>query len=422
MLEALSPEARDSFRRKVDREIQKRPITDLTMPYTAPDYPEIASRFLICQENGVSVFNGGPLELCTYGIGEAWVLPTEVRDSDGHTNFHVLYLNCSPQHPEGAKLEISYARTVDLKTGNINDPETQRLQEYIKTGDNAPRIILRPSLVGSLYYPQLSTQLSMPSPGQVVKRMERLSGVLGLDFDRRSVDKAGIARMVKPFEFWAEYPLFFLGMPEKIVAEAGPVYMYPIISPGDPWQYYQLFINQPLERVNKQATTTLRTDSGCDNGQLYLDLGCECRSQLLTSLAAIQQPVHADDGGIVIHIPTQDGRGYGMNSKLDTEGMKRGISMIYNRNDDPPEAMDTIAAAERVFGSNYDIRTFDGVARILQQLGFKTIRLLTDNVEKTNALLDAGLAVQRVKTGTKGNGVNDRHLEAKKHSKRYFPD
>lgn len=411
--------AQAAFQAKVAASLYGVPETDLRIPTVAPGYSEIAARLLIRHEEGVSVFNGGALEYRPYGIKKSWLLPVEVEDKQGHTNFHLLYLNCTPQDCHDVPTSLSYARTTGLKVGDLLDIEAQRLHRSILIGDQTPRIVVRPSLTGSLYYPKISTRLTMPSPELLVKRLSHLSKVLELPIDVSTINAASLKNLTQGFELWEEYPQFVLGTPERIHSEAGIVFMYPVISPDDPWQYYQLFTNRPLDKINKQTPTILRTDSGCDIGQLYRDLGCDCREQFITSLKAIHG-VGGDDGGIVVHIPTQDGRGYGMSTKMETEGVKRGDSMVFNGADDPLQPLDTIEAAKRVFGNDYDIRTYDGVGRILKQLGFRRITLLTDNKDKIAGLESAGLEVTRVPTGTRGNGSNDHHIRAKHRTARYF--
>lgn len=411
--------ARACFQAHLATNLLEMPETDLQTPEVAPGYSKIAAKLLIQRENGVSVFNGGALEYRHYGIDTSWLLPVEVEDDKGYTNFHTLYFNCTPQDCDDVPVSVSYARTVGLKVGDVLDAGVQKLHRSILGGDKTPRIVIRPSLVGSLYYPRISSRLDMPTPELLVERLDRLAKVLALPLDVSSVDPASLQSLTRGFELWEEYPQFVMGDPEKIQSEAGIVYMYPVISPDDPWKYYQIFTNRHLDQINKQTPTILRTDSGCDIGQLYRDLGCDCRDQLISALKAIHRE-RKDEGGIVMHIPTQDNRGYGMNTKMETEGVKRGDRMIFNSDDDPRVALDTIQAANKVFGEDYDIRTYDGAGRILHQLGFRKIIMLTDNCKKVEGLEGAGLEVKRIATGTMGNGLNDRHILAKHRTTTYF--
>lgn len=87
----------------------------------------------------------------------------------------------------------------------------------------------------------------------------------------------------------------------------------------------------------------------------------------------------------------------------------------------PP--LDTVAAAQLLYGVEncYDLRTFDGVGKLLWDKHISNVILLTDNVEKVNALKNSGIEVSRLKTDThKASCIN--HINAKKNSDLYFSE
>lgn len=165
----------------------------------------------------------------------------------------------------------------------------------------------------------------------------------------------------------------------------------------------------------------MRTDSGCDIGMLYHDEGCDCHPQLLKALEETKK-----SGGIIVHIPTQDGRGYGMNTKIVTEAHKNGIPTVLSQSTEPKG---TLTVARELFGDgHHDIRTYYGVAVMLQELGFRIIDLITDNVNKIRQMQSVPeLTVNPVKTDTinriMASGGNEkliRHLEEKHGSPDYI--
>lgn len=393
---------------------------DSLLPPVGPNYPEIAASLLVQKENGVSVFNGGPMHYETYNLDDSWLTPVEVKDKQGYGNFHVLYLNCTPKDPKDAKVEFSQARTVGLKVGDVRDAQVRALHRTIMGGDPTPRIIVRPSFVGSLYFPNMAHRLVIPSVDTLRTRLGKLVQTLKLPLDAAAVEIDEEQLHESEFRTFCDYPTISMGKPEEIYSEAGHLYMYPVVVPKDPWQFYQIFTSNPLEEMDRAKPTLIRTDSGCDIGQLYRDMGCECRDQFIGALKAIHG-TDGDTGGMVIHVPTQDGRGYGMNTKMETEGIKKGVSMIYNRHNH--EELDTVAAAKLVFGEKYwDVRTFHGTGRILKELGFHRINILTDNIPKVTHLRESGLLTDRIETGTKGNEVSRRHVDAKHKTDLYFHD
>lgn len=414
-------QAQERFRGRIDNLLGQLNDFELTQPPISPRYSEIAASLLVLDKEGVRAFNGGPFDFRGYGIEKSWLVPAEVEDHVGWTNFHILYLNCTPSDAENVPVTVSYAPELGLKVGDVKDKTVGWLHRSIMGGDQTPRIIVRPSLIGSLYYPKISTPLERPSSRVLVGRMKRLVKMLNLQLDTEKINVPAINRLTKGFSLYAEYPQFFMAAPRRVQSEAGFIYVYSIVSPDDPWKYFQLFTDKPLEKMDKRPQVMLRTDSGCDVGQLYRDMGCDCRDQLITALKNIHRGDDNDLGGIVIHIPTQDGRGYGMNTKMETEGLKKAERVVFNRQDGHIEPLNTVQAAEKVFGNDWDPRTFDGTARILVQIGFKSVIVYTDNKEKVACLRRGGLEVEQRPTGTKGNEFNSHHIRAKHRTDKYFP-
>lgn len=167
------------------------------------------------------------------------------------------------------------------------------------------------------------------------------------------------------------------------------IYVTDFILEDDPWHHYQIVSQKWITfwLDNKSLWTIVRIDSGCDSGQIYGDDMCECREQLHEGIDAMLQ-----EWGIVIHIPTQDGRWYGCATKMETEGLKEWLAMMTNG--DHVQPMDTVKAAEHLFGAEYDIRTFHGAGKILHALGFRDVILLTGNIEKISHLASAGIRVE----------------------------
>jgi|GEM_PF-3140868 len=401
------------------------------IPETSHNYPEVTTRLIRKEdrERGVIEFVGGPLDLRDkYGIDQAWLSPVEVHNPKllhRYSNFHVVYLGCYPWNvPENTEVVINWANETDIKLVNSADEQTQQLNQAIQNYDGKPKIIVRLSTVGSLFYPRMSTPVHIPPVSILQSRYRRLAESLGLPIN---IDTETIGQLKEKSKFRVshEIGLYVMSEPKIITNDIGTFYAYGIYRPDDPWLYYEIFSSKPIESINKNIPITIRIDSGCDIGQLYSDRGCDCHNQLLMALKAISQ-----EDGLVIHAPTQDGRGYGMNTKMETEAGKRGFPGVHNRLSESTfmEPLDTIQAAELVFHSSdhFDLRTFDGMGTLLVELGFKEVRVLTDNRRKIEGLSKSGLKVSRLKTNTiENDDLSEdtiKHIEAKHRNGIYISD
>ena len=93
------------------------------------------------------------------------------------------------------------------------------------------------------------------------------------------------------------------------------------IQVNDEWRdYYVLYIGlldqnkMPNLAENNDKEIIVRIDSGCLTGMVFGDRTCDCHEQLLIAIdSAIENGI-----GFIIHIPSQDGRGMGIDFKLKT--------------------------------------------------------------------------------------------------------
>lgn len=121
----------------------------------------------------------------------------------------------------------------------------------------------------------------------------------------------------------------------------------------------------------------VRVHSECLTGDIFHSLRCDCGPQLQTSMERIQ----AEGRGVVVYLRGHEGRGIGLLSKLRAyELQERG--------------RDTLDANLEL-GLPADARDYGASAQILEDLGVHSLRLLTNNPDKTDALLRHGLKVTR---------------------------
>lgn len=121
----------------------------------------------------------------------------------------------------------------------------------------------------------------------------------------------------------------------------------------------------------------VRVHSECLTGDVFHSQRCDCGPQLQTSMERIQ----TEGRGIVVYLRGHEGRGIGLLSKLRAyELQERG--------------RDTLDANLEL-GLPADARDYGASARILEDLGVRSLRLLTNNPDKTDALVRHGLRVVR---------------------------
>jgi len=140
----------------------------------------------------------------------------------------------------------------------------------------------------------------------------------------------------------------------------------------------------------------VRLHSECFTGDLLGSLRCDCGDQLRGALAEI----NAAGRGIILYL-AQEGRGIGLVNKLRAYALQ-------------DQGLDTIDANEQL-GFEADERLYRPAAEILRQLGFSTIRLMTNNPDKVAALAEWGITVsERVPHSFPSNEHNAFYLATKK--------
>ena len=145
-----------------------------------------------------------------------------------------------------------------------------------------------------------------------------------------------------------------------------------------------------------------RMHSSCFTGDLLGSLKCDCGTQLRGAIDAISKA----GGGILLYL-AQEGRGIGLINKL----------RAYRLQD---QGFDTIDANERV-GFEADERQYGIAARMLELLGYRSVRLLTNNPDKVAGLKAAGVKVAaRVPLAFPDNEHNRAYLRTKAHRSGHF--
>ena len=118
----------------------------------------------------------------------------------------------------------------------------------------------------------------------------------------------------------------------------------------------------------------VRVHSECLTGDVFGSQRCDCGEQLHTAMRMIEK----EGRGILLYM-RQEGRGIGLLNKLRAYELQE-------------QGMDT-AEANVALGFPEDAREYYIGAQILQDLGVKTMRLLTNNPDKVYQLEDFGMEI-----------------------------
>lgn len=147
---------------------------------------------------------------------------------------------------------------------------------------------------------------------------------------------------------------------------------------------------------NANVAPLVRVHSECLTGDVFGSQRCDCGAQLSDAL----QQIRASGCGALLYL-RQEGRGIGLTNKLKA----------YELQD---SGLDTVEANVHL-GFAPDQRDFVVAARILESLGLRRIRLITNNPEKIAVLERSGIeVVERVKSIVKVSADAASYVQVKR--------
>ncbi len=150
-----------------------------------------------------------------------------------------------------------------------------------------------------------------------------------------------------------------------------------------------------LERSSDELKQPLvRIHSECLTGDVFSSQRCDCGEQLEKSLEIIGQAPH----GYIFYL-RQEGRGIGLVNKLKSYNLQE-------------QGYDTIEA-NHMLGFETDLRDYTIVAQFLSKRGVKSVELITNNPDKSDALRTAGIEVVRRALPTITQPENEKYKDAK---------
>lgn len=150
-----------------------------------------------------------------------------------------------------------------------------------------------------------------------------------------------------------------------------------------------------IGRPDRSHPALARLHSACFTGDLFGSLKCDCGPQLNAALTQMGET----GAGVLLYL-NQEGRGIGHANKM----------RAYQLQD---QGFDTVEANHRL-GFEDDERDFRIGAAILKEMGFASVRLLTNNPAKIARMEDQGIKVtERVPLKVGENRFNEAYLATK---------
>ena len=151
-----------------------------------------------------------------------------------------------------------------------------------------------------------------------------------------------------------------------------------------------------MGEVRGRRGVTTRVHSECITSEVFGSLKCDCREQL----EAAQLEVAKRGFGVVLYL-RQEGRGIGLANKI----------RAYNLQSMGHDTVD----ANRLLNLPDDSREYDCAAAMLEHLGVDSVRLITNNPEKVDALRKLGVKIdERAPSLIRPNPFSTAYLEAKR--------
>ncbi|MCX7287011.1 MAG: GTP cyclohydrolase II [Rhodobacterales bacterium] len=182
-----------------------------------------------------------------------------------------------------------------------------------------------------------------------------------------------------------------------VASEAGRVHIFRPDDGGD--EHYAIEIGRP----DRAQPVLARLHSACFTGDVLGSLKCDCGPQLRAALAQMGQA----GAGVLLYL-NQEGRGIGLANKL----------RAYSLQD---QGFDTVEANHRL-GFEDDERDFRIGADILRQMGFASVRLMTNNPKKLAMMEACGLHVtERVPLHVGQTAENRAYLATKAAKSGHLP-
>ncbi|MCT2397953.1 GTP cyclohydrolase II [Novosphingobium mangrovi (ex Huang et al. 2023)] len=301
------------------------------------------------------------------------------------------------------RMLISAARAVTLKLANQREAAVPEAPVLIRAAEpfdlETARAVADPAL--DLAHPMKGPFAAEPIEDREVAgtamELARLAGILPAFLAAPALE--GDAQQVSPADLaeWKDTRRLQIASRARLpVAAAEDAEIVAFRALDDLREHVALVIG----KQNGDRPPLVRLHSECLTGDILGSLKCDCGPQLDAALRAMAEEARQGGWGVLLYL-RQEGRGIGLVNKL----------RAYRLQD---IGYDTVDANNRL-GLPTEARDFPVAARMLDLLGVRAIRLMTNNPAKVEALQAVGVdVVERVPHQLPPNPHNARYLETKR--------
>jgi GTP cyclohydrolase II len=315
----------------------------------------------------------------------------------------LLPVETAPGEARSRLALISAARAATLKLANQReaaDPHAPVLIRAAEPLDLATALpIADPALdlAAPLKGPFAAEPLTWREDAAAAMELARIAGILPAFLiapepiaEAVAVSAADLAAFLEP----ARLAIATRARLPVAVHEASEVVVFR--SPDDVREHVALIVGMQ----QSDRPPLVRLHSECLTGDILGSLRCDCGPQLAGALSAMAAEAERGGWGVLLYL-RQEGRGIGLVNKL----------RAYRLQD---QGFDTLEANRRL-GLPAEARDFPVAARMLDLLGVREVRLLTNNPAKVAALEAAGTTVaERIPHRPPANPHNTAYLATKR--------
>ena len=151
-----------------------------------------------------------------------------------------------------------------------------------------------------------------------------------------------------------------------------------------------------IGKTNRSFPVLCRIHSACFTGDILGSLKCDCGAQLNEAL----EQMGNEQSGILLYL-NQEGRGIGLTNKMRAYSLQN-------------EGFDTVEANHRL-GFEDEERDFKIASDILKNMGFNSVRLITNNPKKIEMMNNNGInVVKRIAINVGKTAENKNYLATKR--------
>lgn len=302
-----------------------------------------------------------------------------------------------------SRMLISCARAATLKLANQRDAAAPHAPVIIRAAEPLSLQNARPiadpalDLAHPMKGPFKAEPIIWEDDAVAAMELARLAGILPAFLV--NPDNAGEAEFVHSGDLgdWSDTVQLTLATRARLpVSAQTDAEIIAFRSANDMREHVALIIGEQ----SADREPLVRLHSECLTGDVLGSLKCDCGPQLDAALHAMADETESRGWGILLYM-RQEGRGIGLVNKL----------RAYNLQD---QGFDTVDANQRL-GLPDEARDFPVAARMLELLGVQSIKLMTNNPKKVDALSSAGIIIsERVQHQLPDNPHNRRYLATKR--------